>query len=79
MTLFCLEKRCKREMIATEAEFEQGEAFNICGPLAMLSLQTNLRINQSFMNNRENTLSKVLESLLPLSFTLFLWGCSDQL
>jgi hypothetical protein len=48
-------------MNATEAEFEQGEAFTICGPLAMLSLQTNLRINQSFMNNRENTLSKVLE------------------
>jgi hypothetical protein len=47
-------------MNATEAEFEQGEAFTICGPLAMLSLQTNLRINQSFMNNRENTLSKVM-------------------
>jgi hypothetical protein len=48
-------------MKATEAEFEQGKTFNICGPLATLSLQTNLRINQSFMNNRENTLSKVLE------------------
>ena len=59
-------------MKATEAEFEQGEAFTICDPLATLSLQTNLRINQSFMNNRENTLSKVLESLLPLSLTLFL-------
>ena len=46
-------------MKATEAEFEQGKTFNICGPLATLSLQTNLRINQSFMNNRENTLSKV--------------------
>ena len=46
-------------MKATEAEFEQGKTFNIYGPLATLSLQTNLRINQSFMNNRENTLSKV--------------------
>ena len=63
MTLFCLEKRYKREMKATEAEFEQGKTFNIYGPLATLSLQTNLRINQSFMNNRENTLSKVLGGL----------------
>jgi hypothetical protein len=66
-------------MKATEDEFEQGKTFNICGPLATLSLQTNLRINQSFMNNRETTFSKVLESLLPLPFTQFLWGCSDQL